>query len=274
MPLSNQGPKVVLVTGGSSGIGRSICQELAGRGCKVYGTSRKAKPGDTLDNFQLLPMDITDLDSVQTAIDQVLEAEGRLDVLVNNAGLGMIGPLEETPMEQIEVVMDTNVNGAIRATQVALPYMRKQGGGYIINIGSIGGVMGLPFRGIYSATKFAIEGWSEALRMETLQHGIKVIILEPGDFKTNINNNRESVTLKADSVYKEAYDGMHKRINEEVSNAADPALVGKLVWRLIHKRNPKPRYRVGTTMQKLAIYLKRILPGLWFEAMLRRFYRT
>ncbi|MGB8489815.1 MAG: SDR family NAD(P)-dependent oxidoreductase, partial [Bacteroidales bacterium] len=180
--------KVVLITGISSGFGRETAAILADKGHKVYGTVRKT--GDPHGNVKVLEMDLTNHVSIKDAVRTIVENEGRIDVLINNAGMHIGGPAETTPLENVRLLIDTNFIGMVRLTQEVLPVMRSQGSGIIINISSIGGLMGLPFQSFYSAGKFAIEGFSEALRMEVRRFGIKVVVIEPGDFHTSNTANR------------------------------------------------------------------------------------
>jgi NAD(P)-dependent dehydrogenase (short-subunit alcohol dehydrogenase family) len=163
--------KVVLITGGSSGIGKAIGEYLLARNYKVYGTSRNPDRFKTGFPFPLLQLDVTDIQSIKACVALLLEKEARLDVLINNAGVGITGPLEETPIEEIQKAFATNLYGPIQITNEALPSMRNQKSGHIINITSIAGYMGLPYRGIYSATKAALEITTEAYRMELMQFG-------------------------------------------------------------------------------------------------------
>ena len=181
--------KVVLITGGSSGIGKSVGEFLIQKEFIVYGTSRNP---NNIENhpFQLLALDVNDMNSVKNAINEVIVAEGRLDVLINNAGMGITGSVEETPTEEMRKVFDTNFFGAIDVMKAVLPQMREQKSGLIINVTSIAGYMGLPFRGIYSATKGALEIVTEAIRMEVKGFGIEVTNIAPGDFVTNIASSR------------------------------------------------------------------------------------
>lgn len=139
---------------------------LSQKGLSVWGTSRKADPATAPTNFKMIPMDVQDMDSIRVAVERIIEEEGRIDVLINNAGISLISPLEETPIEILQAVMDVNLYGVLRVCQAVIPTMRQQKNGCIINVSSIGGIMGLPFRGVYSASKFALEGLTESLSME------------------------------------------------------------------------------------------------------------
>lgn len=268
--------KVVLVTGGSSGIGKAICKTLASKGYTVYGTSRSANSGDTLENFKLLQLDVNSENSVAEAIQFVLDKEGQIDVLVNNAGLGIAGAIEESSIDDIKGVFETNVFGLIRVTQAVLPHLRKQRSGHIINISSLGGLMGLPYRGIYSSSKFAVEGISEALSAEVASFGIKVIVVEPGDFNTNINDNRLVTEANEESEYAETYQRLMKIIVDEVNNGKQPEVIGELIYKILNKKNPRLHYKVGTFFQKLAVFVKRLLSDTFdrqWERIIRNHYK-
>lgn len=266
--------KVVLITGGTSGIGKAVCQVLSGYGYIVYGSGRSAENGQQVDNYKLVNMDVNDFKSVKSGVDYVLEKEGRIDVLVNNAGIGMAGAIEDSVVTEIIEIFNTNVAGIIRTCQAVLPGMRQQQSGLIINISSVGGLMGLPYRGIYSASKSAVETISESLSQEVMQFGVKVVLIEPGDFNTSINNNRKVSERAKQSVYKEDFERIHALINEEVSNGEDPRKIGELVHKIIGKRKPWMRYNVGNFTSKLALSAKRILPDRWFEKLMMNHYKV
>jgi short-subunit dehydrogenase len=264
--------KVVLITGGSSGIGKTTGIFLSSKGMKVYGTTRNLNNYADFNAFNLLELDVKKPDTIKEAIHHVISKEGRLDVLINNAGVGITGPIEETPIEEISNTFDTNLNGPIRMMQAVLPQMRKQGSGLIINITSIAGYMGLPFRGIYSATKGSLELVTEALRMETRSFGIHIANLAPGDFATNIASGRYHAPVLDDSPYT-AYAKTLESINEDVEAAQDPIFVAKKTYAIITAKNPKGHYLVGTFMQKLSVFLKRILPYNVFEKLILNHYK-
>lgn len=268
--------KVVLVTGGSSGIGRAICHVLAEKGYRVYGTSRSANKDSTDEPFQMIRMDVNSDESVKAAVDFIVEKEGRLDVLVNNAGLGIAGPVEESSIDDIRTIFETNVFGLVRVIQAVLPQMREQKSGNVINISSLGGLMGLPYRGIYSSSKFAVEGLTEALSMEVAQWNIKCTLVEPGDFQTNINENRYESDVKENSPYKEPYGRLLKIIREEVTDGKNPRIIGELIHKIVNKKNPRLHYKVGTWTQKTAVNVKRIYSDMFdraFEKILKRHYK-
>ena len=265
--------KTVLITGGSSGIGKSIGKYLVTKGYAVYGTTRSLTKNKDFRDFTLLEMDVRNPDSVKKAIADLLQKEKRLDVLVNNAGVGITGPVEETPHEEILGAFDTNFNGQLHVIKAVLPQMRNQKEGLIINITSIAGHMGLPYRGIYSATKSAMEVITEALRMEVKDFGVHIANLAPGDFVTNIAAGRYHSPVLENSPYKQAYGSTLEKINEGVSDGEDPILVAKTVHKIIISKHPKVHYKVGTFTQRFSLVLKAILPDKVFEKMLLNHYK-
>src|SRR5438876_3706372 len=181
--------RVALVTGASSGIGEATARVLAAAGFTVYGTSRKATAGEERNGIVFLPLDVTDDDSVAAAVREVLDRSGRIDVLVNNAGLGIAGAAEESSIEQARALFDTNLFGSIRMTRAVMPQMRKQGGGRVINVSSVLGLMPAPFGALYAASKHAIEGYSESLDHEVREHGVRVLLVEPAYTRTSFDAN-------------------------------------------------------------------------------------
>lgn len=254
--------KVVLITGVSSGFGKASAELLAANGHTVYGTVRKECA--IAPSVKLLQMDLMDPVSIKKAIDQVIVEQGRIDVLINNAGMHLGGPIEEAPEELFTKQLGTNINGLVHVLQAALPYMRNQGKGTIVNFGSIGGLMGLPFQGFYSASKFAIEGISESLRMEVKAFGIRVVVINPGDFATSNTANRTNIVV-ADGPYEEQFRKTQAQFEKDEINGWDPLIMAKVMLKIVEKRRPCNRYIVASFEQKLAIFLKRILPiGLFF----------
>lgn len=265
-------PKVVFITGGSSGIGKSIGSYLTDKGFKVYGTSRNPQKNSAL-SFQLIKMDVQCTESIEAAISKIILDEGKIDVVINNAGIGITGPIEETPESEIKNAFETNFYGPINVIKAVLPHMRKQGFGHILNITSIAGYMGLPYRGIYSATKAALEITIEAFRMETMQFGIRMTNIAPGDFATNIAAGRYHAPVLEDSPYNKAYSSTLNMMNEHVEGGEDPLKMAKVVFGIIETENPKIHYKVGAPLQKFSIVLKRILPDKMYEAMLLKHYK-
>lgn len=266
-------PKVVFITGGSSGIGKAIGGYLIEKGYVVYGTSRSPQKNSENNTFPLLQMEVSDTTSVAQAIADVIAKEGKIDVVINNAGVGITGPIEETPLDEIKKAFTTNFYGPLTVITQVLPHLRKQKKGTIINITSIAGYMGLPYRGIYSATKAALEITTEAYRMEVKQFGIHMVNVAPGDFATNIASGRYHVPVTADSPYKDAYQNTLQMMNDHVSGGEDPLKMAKAIHAIIESKNPRIHYKVGAFIQKFSIVLKRILPDKTYEAMLLKHYK-
>jgi len=266
-------PKVVFITGGSSGIGKAIGEYLSEKKYTVYGTSRNPDKTSASFPFTLLKMDVTSPETISEAVEQIIENEGRIDVLVNNAGIGITGPIEETPNIEIQRAFETNFYGPINVMKAVLPQMRKQGVGKIINITSIAGYMGLPYRGIYSATKAALEITTEAFSMETKQFGIEMTNVAPGDFATNIVAGRYHSPVLDNSPYKDAYGKTLQMMNEHVDAGEDPLKMAKVIHQIIETSSPRIHYKVGAFLQKFSIVLKRILPDRVYERMLLNHYK-
>jgi len=266
-------PKVVLITGGSSGIGKAIGEYLYARNYVVYGTSRNPSKYVNDIPFSLLALDVTRQETIDAAISEIIQAEGKIDVLVNNAGVGITGPVEETPSEEIRNAFEINFYGPLHVIRTVIPHMRKQGSGHIINITSIAGYTGLPYRGIYSATKGALEIITEAYRMETKQFGIQMTNVAPGDFATNIAEGRYHAPILENSPYKKAYGDTLTMMDAHVDAGNDPAEMAKVVHKIIETRHPKIHYKVGALLQKCSIVLKRILPDKMYERMLMNHYK-
>ena len=263
--------RVVFITGISSGFGKRIAALLSSKGYAVYGTSRKDIEPD--QSITVLKADVTDAAAIKIAVEKVIMKEGRIDLLINNAGMGISGAIEEFSLEDIKVQMGTNVMGAVNTIQAVLPSMRRQGSGMILNISSIGGLMGLPFQGFYSASKYAIEGLSEALRMELKQFNIKVVVIEPGDFATNFTANRKIVSNgTANSAYKDQFSKTLSIIEKDEKGGLPPEFLANKVLKIIEKSNPCHRYIIATFEQKLAVFLKTILPDSLFFKILGSHY--
>lgn len=266
--------KVVLVTGGSSGIGLSICFYLHSKGCKVYGTSRNPERYSGKFPFPLIALDVLDEQSSKNAIEKLIQQEGRIDVLVNNAGIGMLGAIEDSLVNEAHEVFNTNVYGILRTVQAVLPTMRKQKSGLIINVSSIAGYMGLPYRGIYSASKASVHMITEALRMELVPYNVQACVVDPGDFATNINENRKVASpSKNGSVYRSEIERIEAMINSEVASAGNAEAVGVCIYKIMHTKMPKINYLVGKPMQKVSILVRRLLPKTWFESIIFSHYK-
>lgn len=264
--------KVVLITGGSSGIGKSVGEFLLTKGLTVYGTSRNPQ-NYTQSKFPIIALDVADNNTIVTCVKTVIDAEGQLDIVINNAGAGITGPIEEIPEVEIKRNFETNFFGPINVIKAVLPQMRNQNSGLIINITSIAGYMGLPYRGIYSASKGALELLTEALRLEIKDFNIHITNIAPGDFATNIAAGRFHAPAKEDSPYKEKYESVLKAIDEDVNEANDPIAVAEMVYKVIKTKQPKIHYKVGAFKQKFSIVLKRLLPDKVYEKMLINHYK-
>ena len=264
--------KVVLITGASSGIGKSVATFLQDKGCKVYGTSRNPKNIKDF-TFELIALDVLKLDTINNAINYIIQKEGRLDILVNNAGMGITGPVEDTPTEEMRAVFNTNLFGAIDVMKAVLPHMRSQKSGIIINVTSIAGYMGLPFRGLYSASKGALETVTEAVSMEVQNFGIKAVNIAPGDFATNIAAGRYHTPVFKNSAYKQKYQENLDLMDAHVDDGMDPIEMAKSIYKIINTKKPKLHYKVGNFMQKFSIALKRILPDRIYERLLMNHYK-
>lgn len=263
--------KVVLITGGSSGIGKCIGDFLNSKGFVVFGTSRNPKYV-VESSFSIIEMDVRDQNSVRKGIQEVITKAGTIDILINNAGVGITGALEEIPMEEVKNNFETNLFGPICVMQEVLPFMRNNRSGLIINITSIAGYMGLPYRSVYSASKGALELITEALRMEVRPFGIEITNVAPGDFATNIAAGRYHAPLNKTSDYGEVYSKILATMNEHVDHGAHPNQMALAVYNIINKRNPKIHYKVGSFLQKFSIVLKRLLPDKMYENMLLKHY--
>lgn len=264
--------KVVLITGGSSGIGKSIGEFLHQKGFVVYGTSRN--PEKVLNSvFPLVALDVRNVESIKAAVTKIIATTGRLDVVINNAGVGITGPLEEIPMEEIKNNFETNFFGPIEVMKAVLPQMREQKSGLIINITSIAGYMGLPYRSVYSASKGALELITEALRMEVKSFGINIANVAPGDFATNIAAGRYHAPVISGSAYEKVYGETLSTMNEHVNAGSNPNEMAEAIYKIMQAKKPNVHYKVGVFMQKFSIVLKRVLPDTVYEKMLMNHYK-
>lgn len=263
--------RVVLVTGATSGIGKATATYLQQNNFKVFGSSRN--PSGKRSSFPLVKLDVTCPQSVEGAVSQVISEAGRIDILVNNAGVGITGPVEETPEEEIKKAFETNYFGPVNMIKAVLPGMRKNKSGLIINITSLAGYMGLPYRGIYSASKSALEITTEAWRMELRDFHIKMTNLAPGDFATNIAAGRYHAPVQEHSPYKRNYANTLNLMNKHVDAGQEPELVAREVLKIIWTKEPAIHYIVGERLQKFSVFLKRVLPDKTYEKLLLRHYK-
>ena len=260
--------KIALVTGASSGIGEVTAERLAEAGYKVYGTSRGgARAGQR--SFEMLALDVTSDQSVEAVVKEVLRLEGRIDVLVNNAGFGVApAAAEESSMEQARSIFDTNFFGVVRMTRAVVPHMRKQGSGRIINIGSVLGFLPMPYGAFYSATKHAIEGYSESLDHELRTRGIRVSVIEPAYTKTRFDVNLVEADAKLEE-YREIRAVLAQTIKEVMAAADRPDVVADVVLEAASAVRPKLRYTAGGLASRLRL-LRRFAPAGLVDAGIRR----
>jgi len=262
-----------LITGASSGIGRACARALVKRGHRVFGTFRQEPTHLDPPGLEPVIMDVTDDDSVVRGVEEVIRAAGHIDVVVNNAGYVLAGAIEDTSLLEARRQLDTNFFGVLRVCHAVLPGMRARREGVIINIGSLGGLFGLPFQGIYTASKFALEGLTESLRHEVEPFGIRVTLVEPGDIATKITDNRvRAAAADADSPYAQSFARVLEIIEREERQGSPPKLVAALIVKLLDKRSPRQRYTVGRLSQRSSAWAKRWMPAPMFEWVIRSYY--
>ena len=265
--MKTQG-SIALVTGASSGIGKATAERLATAGYKVYGTSRRgAQTGQR--SFGMLSLDVTSDQSVEAAVSELMRLEGRIDLLVNNAGFGVApAGAEESSIEQARLIFETNFFGIVRMTRAVVPYMRKQGGGRIINIGSVLGFLPMPYGALYAATKHAIEGYSESLDHELRTKGIRVSVIEPAYTKTPFDSNFLEPDAKLDE-YREVRVAVNARVKEVMATAEQPGVVADVVLQAASAAHPKLRYTAGRLANRLRL-LRRFAPAGLVDSGIRR----
>ncbi len=275
MPKEN-----VLVTGASSGIGAATATLLAKKGYQVWGTTRNLAKVPELTKelrecVQFVAMDVTDSSSVQNAVDQVLKATGHLDVLVNNAGGAVYGPIENVPIELAMKQFDLNVFGLLRVTQAVVPHMRQRREGIIVNVSSLAGKLVIPYQAHYSASKHAVEAFTEGLRQELRPFGVRVIGILPGDINTNFNNATQFARDVDDSQspYHRWVRASWRTIDVNLRRAPGPEVVAAQVWKAINVRKPRARYPAGDFASRQFLTLARLLPDSVREWAIRLFYQ-
>ncbi|EUJ09745.1 short-chain dehydrogenase of unknown substrate specificity [Methylophilaceae bacterium 11] len=260
--------KIAIVTGASSGIGAATAALLANSGYKVYGTSRKG-PQAAQRAYKMIALDVNSEASIEAALKEVVQIEGRIDLVVNNAGFGVApGGAEESSIEQTKMIFDTNFFGIVRMTRAVVPYMRKQGEGRIINIGSILGLIPAPYMATYAATKHAVEGFSESLDHELRTRGIRVSVVEPGYTNTHFEANTLEVDAKIDE-YNIARKALAKLMKVAVANGDDPKVVANVVLKAANAKHPKLRYAAGKLACRLS-FLRRFAPAVLVDGGIRK----
>src|SRR3954464_2177418 len=263
--------RVALVTGASAGIGEAAASALVGAGFTVYGTSRKVAAGEKRGEVVFLPLDVTDEDSVAAAVREVLDRSGRIDVLVNNAGLGIAGAAEESSIEQARKLFDTNLFGSIRMTRAVLPHMREQGSGRVINISSVLGLIPAPFGALYAATKHAVEGYSESLDHEVREHGVRVLLVEPAYTRTSFDANAMPVDEPL-PVYARRREVLEGLLAEAIRDGDEPSVVADAIVAAATGSRPKLRYQAGPLARRVA-KLRRYAPSIVFDKQIRKVNR-
>jgi NAD(P)-dependent dehydrogenase (short-subunit alcohol dehydrogenase family) len=259
---------IALVTGASSGIGKATAERLAAAGYKVYGTSRRGAQAEQRA-FEMLTLDVASDESVATAVNELFRLEGRIDLLVNNAGFGVApAGAEESSLEQARSIFETNFFGIVRMTRAVVPYMRKQGSGRIINIGSVLGFLPMPYGALYAATKHAIEGYSESLDHELRTRGIRGSVIEPAYTKTPFDANFLEPDAMLDA-YREARAAVSQRVKEVMATADQPGVVAEVVLKAARAASPKLRYTAGGLASRLRL-LRRFAPARLVDAGIRK----
>lgn len=264
----NSKRRVVLVTGATSGIGKVCAERLHAAGYRVYGAGRRGGAPSPA-GFETIKMDVTSDESAAAGVAHVINKESALDVVINAAGYGIAGAVEETSAAEAAAQFDTNVLGIMRLCAAALPHMRARRAGLIINISSLGGIVSAPFHGLYCASKFAVEGLSEAMRLELAPFGVSVVLVEPGDFSTGFTASRVvAERARANSAYGPLYDNAMKKMEESEKAGPPPDSIAVLIQRIIESPRPRLRYIAAPGSQALVPLLKRLLPGGFVESIM------
>lgn len=267
--MSNNNKRVALITGASSGIGEATAERLAKAGYRVFGTSRKGTSAAGQRLFEMLPLDVNSDDSVEALVQEVIRRAGRIDLLVNNAGVGVApAGAEEVSIEQAKSIFETNFFGVLRLTRAVVPYMRQQGSGRILNIGSVLGFLPMPYGALYAASKHAIAGYSESLDHELRTRGIRVSLIEPAYTKTPFDANMLEADEKLDE-YNAIRTAVNKRIREVMATAQLPSVVADTVLKAATAAHPKLRYTPEGLASRLR-FLRRFAPAGIVDAALRK----
>lgn len=265
--------KVVLVTGASAGIGAATAARLSSAGARVFGTSRKQGVAPPAPLVAMVAMDVRDAQSVSEGVSEVVRQAGRIDALVNNAGFGIAASIEDTSIDDMTRQLDTNFFGPLRTIQAALPHMRAKGAGRIVQISSLAARIGIPFQGAYSASKAALSSASEALSIELAPFGIQVVLVEPGDTKTNFTAMREwTERAKSSPVYGDRARHAVAVMEKTEASGTPASRVARLVEIALTTDKPKLRYVSANVSERAALVLQRLLPGRMFEAIIRSVY--
>ena len=274
--------KVAVITGSSSGIGLLTAVEFAANGYRVVATMRDlgrsaklekaAQQAGVRERIETRRLDVTEFDTLPAAVEEIARAHGRIDVLVNNAGFSMAGFVEDLSLEEIRRQFETNFFGVVAMSKAVLPIMRRQKSGHIIQIGSVGGRVAYPLLAAYASSKFALEGFSEAFRIETFSLGIRVVVIEPGSYDTDIWTRNVMVAkggLDANSPNKERSRRFSKTIQGRSAKRGDPRDVARLILKIANNPNPKMRYLIGSSVQ-LQVWLKQLIPWSRYERIIAK----
>ena len=270
--------KVIIITGAGSGIGKASAFRLVEAGHTVYGADLRLEHMDDLAKAGGHPvlMDVTDHDQVRSEINQIIEKEARVDVLVNNAGYGLWGSIEETPYEKARQQFEVNLFGLAEVTKAVIPTMRKQKSGTIINLSSVGGMIHSPLGAWYHASKFALEGWSDCLRVELMEFGIDVVIIQPGNIKTDFHNEvGKHFTRPNDSPYASLANAITFAQDEiqKPGNSSPPSLIANMISKAVHAKKPKTRYTGGKLARETIFFRKRFPDRFFDKTILRMIYK-
>jgi len=265
--MSKTNPGVALVTGASSGIGQATAKALLNAGFRVFGTSRRSASG-TSDGVTMLTCDVTNDTSVAKLVDDVVAKAGRIDLLVNNAGLGLLAGAEESSTVQAQALFDVNVFGVLRVTNAVLPIMRRQAKGRIINLSSVLGLIPAPYSALYAASKHAIEGYSESLDHELRTFGIRVVLVEPAYTRTSFEENLARPDRLLD-IYGSARAGMNVIMRKAIETGDAPEVVAKTILKAATEAVPRPRYAAGKMARRVSL-LRRFVPASAFDKSLRK----
>jgi NAD(P)-dependent dehydrogenase (short-subunit alcohol dehydrogenase family) len=265
--MNKTNPGVALVTGASSGIGRVAAKALQAEGFRVFGTSRRGATGSS-DGITMLACDVTDEESVSKLVETVLAEAGRIDLLVNNAGIGLLGGAEESSTAQAQALFDVNVFGVLRLTNAVLPTMRRQGKGRIVNLSSVLGLIPAPYSALYASTKHAIEGYSESLDHELRTFGVRVVLVEPAYTRTSFEENLVRPDRSLD-IYDPARAGMNGVMRKAIEAGDAPEVVARTILKAATASNPRRRYAAGKTARQVSL-LRRFVPATAFDRSLRK----
>ncbi|WP_128330885.1 SDR family NAD(P)-dependent oxidoreductase [Apibacter sp. HY039] len=260
-------PRTIVITGTSSGVGLALGNYFQEKGYRVFGLSRSVSDSA---KFKTIPTDITKKEEIETAFATIIKETDTIDWIINNAGKGMVGPVENATIEEIIELFSLNLGAPAVIISHVLPIMRKTNQGKIINISSIGSVMGLPFRGFYSASKSSLDMVTESLRYELKNTHIEACTINLGDIKTNIADHR--IRSEISDFYKSDFEEVYDRMNVDVNTGLDPYTLAPYIEKLcLQKKRLKPHYYFGTSTQKLSVWVKSLIPQKWFEKIIAKY---